>query len=170
MVALVTQQRLRELVHYDPVTGHFVSRVDSCRRKAGARLGSNNGNGYLRINIDGRMYYAHRLAWFYCYGQWPQVVDHIDGNLQDNRISKLRAGVASQNVANSKLSKANKSGSKGVSLDRRGRWRATITHNRRQIHLGTFTTKAAAATAYLKAAAEIFGEFGTDGTRKPTFQ
>ncbi|HHK4055192.1 TPA: hypothetical protein ACQSSJ_005219, partial [Pseudomonas aeruginosa] len=72
MSETLTQERLKELLRYDTETGEFtwLARKGS-RALVGSKAGSNDGQGYIRIAIDGRRYRAHRLAWLYCYGKWP---------------------------------------------------------------------------------------------------
>jgi hypothetical protein len=63
-------------------------------------LGTSNGFGYLRITVLGKSYYAHRLAWFYMNGEWPDQIDHINGIKSDNRIENLRNVTVQQNNQN----------------------------------------------------------------------
>lgn len=142
------QKRLKELLHYCPDTGVFT------RRSTGKPTGTFKHHKYVRVHIDAGRYYAHRLAWLYVYGEWPLLhLDHINHDPLDNRIANLRQVTVSQNVQNSRVSKANTSGQRGVSLDRRrGRWCAYIFLNRRKHHIGCYDTFEAAAQAYIEAA------------------
>jgi len=86
--------------------------------------------------------------------------DHIDGNPLDNRKLNLRQCTQQQNTYNSKLSKNNTSGCKGVSWDKsKSKWSAKIKHNYKSIHLGRFKDKEKAVRAYDIAAIKVFGEF-----------
>jgi hypothetical protein len=88
-------------------------------------------------------------------------VDHIDGNGLNNRRSNLRVVTRAQNAWNRRKASYNKSGFKGVTLDKpTGKWRAQITLNRKQRFLGHYDTIAEAAAVYAKASAELHGEFG----------
>lgn len=90
---------------------------------------------------------------------WP-LVDHANGNGLDNRRSNLREATNAQNSANSRLSRRSTSGLKGVTWYKRtSRWRAHITANQEQRHLGYFDDPIKAAKAYDTAALEVFGEF-----------
>lgn len=90
---------------------------------------------------------------------WP-LVDHINGNGLDNRRANLRPATPSQNTANARMPSDNTSGFKGVGwFARTGRWRAYITYQGRQKHLGYFDIAEEAALAYDAAARELFGEF-----------
>jgi hypothetical protein len=89
-------------------------------------------------------------------------VDHENGNGLDNRRSaNLRLATHAQNNRNQRISRANTSGAKGVSWDRRDKkWRAYITLGGKRKHLGFYTEIDDAAAAYAKASAEMHGEFG----------
>lgn len=88
------------------------------------------------------------------------LVDHANGDGLDNRRSNLREATHAQNSANSRLSRRSTSGLKGVTWYKRtSRWRAHITVDQAQRHLGYFDDAAEAARAYDAAALEAFGEF-----------
>jgi len=89
-----------------------------------------------------------------------RIIDHINGNPLDNRLSNLRAASQSQNMCNRPAPKSNKSGYKGVSFHKQsGKWRATIKQNCRQFSLGLYDRKEDAANAYNQAAKIIHGDF-----------
>lgn len=156
----LTQERLREVLHYDPVTGGFTWKVMlSSRREAGAVAGGLKPSGYILIGVDGHRYRAHRLAWLYVTGEWPpDQIDHWDNVRSHNWWSNLRAADNQLNQANARRSKNNTSGFKGV-YRHRDKWRAKINVGRRHIHLGTFADPATGGLAYERAAKEYFGEF-----------
>lgn len=161
-MSALTQERLKQLLIYNPETGEFRNRIMRAPNAArdsvagGIRIG-----GYERISIWGRRYYSHRLAWLYVYGQWPVgEIDHINGIRNDNRICNLRVASRAQNLQNQKIRDVNKSGYKGVSWSKaRKRWVAAIQVNRRKITLGRFRCIEEARLAYEAAAREHFGEF-----------
>ena len=157
---MVTVERLKEVLSYNPETGEF--RWSPVPRK-GVRSGqpagniTTDGNG-LRIRIDRIAYKAHRLAWLYVHGRWPSIqIDHINGNPYDNRLVNLREATPSQNQGNQRKRVDSTSGRKGVarSSAKQERWRAHF----RGRYLGSFETKEDAHAAYQRAAAEHFGEF-----------
>lgn len=91
-------------------------------------------------------------------------VDHRNGDALDCRGSNLRQATRSQNVQNARRRSDNKSGLKGVSLERGGnRWRADIKVAGRTQYLGSFQNAEAAHAAYLAAAQAYFGEFANAG-------
>ena len=160
----LTQERLRNLLSYDPETGYFRS---ICRRKKiplGAIVGSTNKHGYVAIGIDWRRYRAHHLAWFYVYNKWPDgELDHINGNPNDNRISNLREASSTENKRNAlgrNSRKNRKSRFKGVSRTRDNKkWEARICVNYKCLRLGNYLTEEEASAAYEAKAKELFGEF-----------
>lgn len=153
----LTAERLRQLLSYDPETGVFRRRVTQTNRnKVGDVAGTPNDKGYLLIMVDGRRYLAHRLAWFYVYGEWPAgEIDHINRQRSDNRIANLRDATRSLNTQNTGMFSSNTSGKKGVSFHRAsGKWQARIGLDGRLIHLGVHATKELAALAYEEARAK----------------
>ncbi|HEY7297856.1 MAG TPA: HNH endonuclease [Xanthobacteraceae bacterium] len=125
--------------------------------RAGAQAGYSRVDGYVRIQIDGAIYAAHRLAWLYVHGKHPTAeIDHRNGNPADNRIANLRECSRWQNARN--RGGRSPSGFKGVSADR-SKWRARIKVDGRIINLGLFSTPKLAADAYDRAALLYHGEF-----------
>jgi hypothetical protein len=154
---MLTQERLKELLHYDPETGVFTNRMSRGRAKAGAIAGCLT-KGYVRICVDGRLHEAHRLAWCYVNGCWPrEQIDHINCVKSDNRIANLREATNTENARNAPGHRNTKSGKKGVYPDG-GRWRAMI-YNNNLIHLGCYATIDEAHAAYAAAARIHCGDF-----------
>jgi len=160
--AMITQQRLKQLLDYNPATGVFTW-IKSAR---GVKRSKNRVAGcvrtppwepYIVIRVDRVLYLAHRLAWLWFYGTWPQnEIDHIDCNPSNNAIQNLRTATSSDNKGNARTSKANTSGYKGVSVHQKtGSWRARI----RGYHLGLYSNAAEAHLAYMAAARKHFGQF-----------
>lgn len=89
------------------------------------------------------------------------MVDHIDGNGLNNRRSNLRLASDSQNQQNRKISVNNTSGVKGVGWHGpRQKWRARLKLRGREISLGYYACKTAAAIAQARGIQEYYGEFG----------
>lgn len=156
----LTQRRLKEILHYNPETGIFTWRVRmSTRALVGSEAGCTEEHGYRVIRIAGKGYRAHRLAWLYVTGMWPNLeIDHKDTDHANNSWVNLREATGSQNQANTHAQCNNKVGLKGVRKCRK-RFRATIRANGTQFHLGTFDTPEDAHEAYARAAQELFGDF-----------
>ena len=159
-MALVTISRLKSLLLYDRQSGQFYWRINKARAEKNDMAGCAVDRGYVTIKIDGRRYYAHRLAWFYVYGEWPKRLDHRDTDRSNNRISNLRLATLSQNGANRGKQRNNTSGRKGVFLDKAsGKYYAAIVVNRKMRRIGTFVSLSEASTAYQKEARRQCGEF-----------
>ena len=165
----LTAERIREVLRYDPETGAFTwIKSTGTRMKPGQPAGSlSKTNGYITLGLDGKRLRAHRIAWLYVYGRSPAGhIDHINGDTADNRLCNLREATRTQNLANSKRYKNNKSGLKGVHWHpQSGKWRVQVRLNRRNNHVGLFADKHEAHRAYLDAASRLFGEFATSGER-----
>lgn len=160
----ITADQLRVFFRYDPETGVF-TRLFSTHGKGGKKpLGGVAGfaapDGRYYIDIKGRRYAAHRLAWLYMTGEWPNEVDHKDCDPLNNRWVNLRLATRSQNNANVRAKRHNTSGHKGVSWDRdRKLWRAQICVEKKRMMLGRFERVEDAARAYIESAERHFGEF-----------
>lgn len=149
-MSTITQKRLKELFRYSPETGDFTRLISICRlAKAGRVAGTKTKRGYIRINVDGVLYYSHRLVFLYVYGYLPENdVDHINRNKSDNRIENLREVSRQCNSINANISKSNTSGITGVYLNKKKKnWCAQICINRKVINLGCFNKKHNAALA-----------------------
>jgi hypothetical protein len=142
---MITQARLKELLHYDPDTGVFTWKVRSAKRihigDVAGCVAKRGRRHYRSIKVDGELIGAHRLAWLYSSGSFPaNHIDHIDGNGLNNSLSNLRDVTLTENLRNSRLSSNNKSGFNGVHFDETaGKWRATIRVCSVIKYLGYFT-------------------------------
>jgi hypothetical protein len=91
---------------------------------------------------------GHMFAWWWVYGEileYPKfVIDHINGNKTDNRISNLRKVTQSQNQWNTRgdIKGYTKKGDKFL---------ARIAVNNKEIKLGLYETEKEATEAYLEA-------------------
>lgn len=160
----LTYRHLISALDYDADTGLFrwkyrPERCDSWNTKwPGKIAGQRRKDRHILIAIDYKPYLAHRLAWFYFFGDWPQGhLDHINGNHLDNRIENLRVATKAQNMANMKWRDA-KALPKGVSRDREN-FCARICVGRKKLYLGNFENVSDAFYAYALAARSKFGRF-----------
>lgn len=157
----ITHAELLERLHYSPDSGLFTWLKDTGgpKGKKGFVAGSLKSNGYVDIRFNGPIYRAHRLAWFYHYGKWPDgEIDHINGIKSDNRISNLREATRAESIRNIGRRNKNKTGFKGVG-NVGNKWKARITFNGENIYLGLFDTPEDAHEAYCKAATNLHGSF-----------
>ena len=146
----LTAARVRELFDYSSDDGALRWRVSGPKRVVGTAAGSRQRIGYIVIRVDGVLHYAHRLAWLHVTGEWPTAsVDHIDGDKGNNRWLNLRDVTQQANCENQHKAQGS-SGLLGAAKNsRHGNWRAIITANGRQKHIGTFSTPEEANAAYL---------------------
>lgn len=142
----VTQERLHELLEYNPVTGIFVHKKRKQGTKVGEEAGSVDTRGYRVMSILGVRDYAHRLAYIYKYGSIPDgyVIDHIDRNKGNNSIGNIRLATSSSNSQN-------KIANGYCYIEARNMYQAYIETNNTRVHLGYFNTKEEASLAYKEA-------------------
>lgn len=163
----LTSELVRSILNYDPEIGIFTWKYRSGAAKAwntrysGKTAGSVNKDGYVQIAINNKQYYAHRLAWLYTKGIWPEIqIDHRDLNKSNNKWKNLRKSGSSGNRSNTKIRADSISGIKGVWFDKkRKKYSAQITTQKKHISLGRFDSPEDAYVAYCKAAEKYHGEF-----------
>lgn len=159
---LPSLEYLRERLKYNPETGEFTwAKRPGKGYRGGKTAGWVDDWGYVRIEIDGVAYRAHRLAWLYMTGEWPPVeVDHKSGEPGDNRWGNLRLATREQNSHNTGLRVDNTSGVKGVSRHPQyDKWVARVRTNGRRAYLGVFDTVDEAAQAVRTYREVAHGEF-----------
>lgn len=146
---LITQDRLKSLLTYNPDTGEFCWRIKRPRCTPGCVAGTPSHHGYTVIKLDGVSYKAHRLAWLYETGDWPaSELDHINRVRDDNRIDNLRLATRFSNCQNRVKPENAHSKHIGVSRSFNGkRWRAYIDFNGGRRALGVFDTETQALKA-----------------------
>jgi hypothetical protein len=157
---MITQAELKDLLTYNPETGIF-----NWIKRNGNIAGSLHNKGYSRIEINGRKYLAHRLAWLYVNGSFPnEFIDHINGVRDDNRIVNIREASRSQNAWNQGVNIVNTSGLKGVYWNKKAnKWLAKIEFLGKSKYIGVFLDKNEAHQAYCKAADKYHKEFSNHG-------
>ena len=150
---LLTQARLKELLHYDPVTGIFTRAAPSNGVKIGDIAGSRNKDGYIHMRVDGSRFRAHRLAFLYMEGYFPEhQVDHIDRNPSNNVWNNLRHVGKSCNMLNRDVLSSNKTGVSEVSWHNRDLvFNVKVIYEGLQRHLGAYHDFVDAVAARLAA-------------------
>jgi len=106
---------------------------------------------YFRITVNRKLVPLHRVVYFANNQNWNilhvsdnNMIDHEDGNKQNNHISNLRVGTNS-------LNQQNRRNVKGYYWDKKSKkYRANICINRKTIHLGMYKKEEDARNAYLE--------------------
>lgn len=154
---ILTQERLRFLLDYNPNTGVLTWRAKPSRGiKVGRQAGTPTSEGYLALQINKKKMFAHRAIWLYVHGVWPpEEIDHINRDRSDNRLVNLRLATRLANSHNTGKHATNTSGHKGVTLHHRTKqWQVQLRANNKTFYVGQFAQLADAVQA--RAIAEIF--------------
>lgn len=161
-------QETGELVWRERPASHFQRDADrmTWNTKFSSRIaGSFTNTGHRVICLDYERYLIHRVVWKMIFGtEPPPQIDHKNVDPSDNRLENIRTANDTQNRRNSRVSKNNSSGFKGVHFAARQRkFIARIHINKIQIHIGTFDDPRKAHEAYCAAARVHFGEYWNAG-------
>jgi len=146
------EKELIQMLRYQPEDGLFFWTENASKAVKNKLAGTIHPAGYIIIGYKGKYYKAHRLAWLYVYGKFPDnMIDHINGIRSDNRIENLRDVDNTINQHNQKTAHVNsKSGLLGVSWNVKNKaWKAQIKHRGEVIYLGLYKTAQLAHEAYL---------------------
>ena len=146
---MITQQELKQLLHYDPETGIFTWKSQNKKRpgKLGRTAGTHDEMGYVYCNIHKKKYRLHRLAWLYMTGGWPtDLVDHDDRVRDNNKWDNLKPATKLSNSKNANRSKRNKSGHTAI-FRTQSAWGVNIGYENKVIHVGSYHTIEEALTA-----------------------
>lgn len=170
----ISNDELKRWLSYDSNTGLFVwLKSPQSKVKVGSIAGCHSKvgreNPYVIIGLNKRLYFAHRLAWFYVHREWPEFeVDHIDGDRLNNKLENLRSVDRTANMRNQRIGSANKSGVIGVFWSNKdSRWIATIKVNKKNIYLGCFRDIEHAAKKR-KEAEKLYGFHFNHGSKLQT--
>ena len=144
----ITADWLRANYDYNPETGEFFTKPKKIGYKG---FYGKNRDPYIAISIrttSHTKFYAHRLAWLWMTGRWPNgVIDHANNDTTDNRWSNLRDATSSENGRNKGQQRNNTSGFTGAYwANDRKRWFSRI--DKRGGYLGTFESAEKAHEAY----------------------
>lgn len=140
----------RPLKHFSCPASHKQFNKRFANKEAGT-IEKRNNTKYRRINVSGKLFYAHTIAWILTYKEFPAMLDHIDKDGLNNNIKNLRLTNKSENAKNSSLSKRNKTGLTGVRYDKTYNvFIAQVSINRRhkQLYRGTLLDCAASIIAF----------------------
>jgi hypothetical protein len=127
-------------------------------RQLGRPAGAVNRDGYRRIKYQGKLYAVHRLVWAYHGNEPVAFIDHINGDVLNNRIENLRGATHSQNCMNRRVRFDSKSGVKGVTW-KKNKWYTCVILDCKRHSAGSFYSKEEAIAALDKLREELHGEF-----------
>lgn len=139
---------------YDPETGAVYWLKPKPKVPPTLIAGSMHTDGSIKIGLNGKRYYAHRIAWVLMTGEEPpELIDHINGNPADNRWANLRKADNQANQANLNKMPA------GVVRRPSGRFEASIRRQGKKVYLGMFGSMQDANSAYQAAHRALHGAF-----------
>ena len=167
----LTQQRLKDCLHYNPEDGLFTwVKPTHARIKPGTLAAPSLYLGYRRIKIDRRYFHAHRLAFLYMHGEWPKGdVDHINGVRDDNRWANLRDVPRHMNLQNrTRANSTSISGLLGVGSYKNGTYLSQIKARGVTHYLGIFKTAEEAHAVYMEAKSRLHAGYIDQDTLAPT--
>ena len=165
---MLTQSRLKELLHYDHESGVFTRLQSKMTKLIGSHPGTiHKSTGYIYISLEGINHLAHQLAFLYMTGSIPEEIDLINGIRTDVKWKNLRPSTRKQNCLNQKMKSTNTSGFKGVHfVTEKKKWKATLAnpiHGLQKIHVGFFDTPEKADAALRAKREELHGAFANHG-------
>jgi hypothetical protein len=137
---ILTQEEAHRLFEYRDGVLYWKERpINSRKPKGDMEAGAKSGHGYKKITVNQKAYYAHQLIFLMQHGYIPKLVDHIDGNTDNNTVTNLRASNKSLNGCNAKMTVRNTSGHRGVFWHKKtNKWVARIQFQKRPIYIGVF--------------------------------
>lgn len=155
----LTKEFVCDLFDYDD--GVLVWKINSGANKlAGKIAGWKHKNGYRCVKISRKEFKVHRIIFLMHYGYLPEMVDHIDRNIENNRIENLRAATRSENGMNQKIRSDNSSGAKGVVWnDSCNKWAVTCQIKNKRMYFGVYEDLELASLVAEEARNKHHGEF-----------
>ena len=149
---LSIESHILQVLRYAPETGLLFWTDKAYLPLKGKQAGTKHTQGYVVIETKRKRFFAHRVAWLFAYGKFPDGdIDHINGNPADNRIQNLSDVSCTVNMQNQRKAQSHSStGLLGVSRNGAG-WQSQIRINGKRKQLGTFSTPQQAHEAYVSA-------------------
>jgi len=160
----IPQKLLNTLFEYRNGVLYWKINKPYSKYKAGDKAGRTVRNGYIQVCIDGNRLLAQQIIFKMFNGYIPNIIDHINGNVADNRVENLRSVTQSQNCYNSKISTRNKSGVKNVCwVKASNKWHVQVSLNKKQQSFGFFESLELADLVATEARNKYHGEYVNHG-------
>lgn len=141
----LNHEYLLKILDYDELSGIFKwkTKISKCIHVGDVAGNINKISNYIQIRINKQIFLAHRLAWFYVTGKWPENgVDHKDAIRSHNWISNLRdctSQINNQNRQRCIQTQTFHSNIPGVHFRaERKKWRVLLTINNKVIYFGHY--------------------------------
>jgi len=141
-------------------------------RYAGAKPKAVDALGYIRAKITYKEWSGyvsvHRVCFLLHNGYLPKIVDHIDGDVKNNKASNLRPVNDMTSAWNRKANSGTATGMKGVSVIKYTRgpskggicgYASSIGHNGKREYIGFFKTASEASDAYRAREIELRSDY-----------
>lgn len=154
---------------YNKNTGELTWKKDYGRVKSGDKAGCPDKNGYLVVGLGYKIYRVHRIVWEMEYGDIPGnlMIDHIDQNTANNKLSNLRLAGKSLNALNSKKRHDNTSGCRGVSWKKdKNKYLAYINKDGKRVFIGYYDNFDEAVIARKKKEQELYPALNSSTSTK----
>ncbi|ENG0769479.1 HNH endonuclease [Salmonella enterica subsp. enterica] len=148
---------LRDYLYYDDGE---IFRTDTKNR-----VGNLNTSGYFSFTYKGRTFLVHRLIYWLHTGDWPEFVDHKNGDHLDNRIENLREATKDENCRNVGVRANNTTGYAGVAK-RGNKYNIQIRIEGKKYEIYGYHSLEAAALARDILVKLFYGDFGQYGITK----
>lgn len=160
---MLSQAELHERFEYR--NGELFYKISPLPKiKVGSKVGSVNRAGYVKVTLNKKKYFVHRIIFMMQHGYLPKEIDHINCNPSDNRIENLREVNRTQNRYNIVSYKTNTSGVKNVVKNKKlNKWEVSINVDGKRKYIGVFEDFELAELVAMEARHKYHGVFANNG-------
>jgi hypothetical protein len=136
----LTQEEAHRLFEYkDGLLFWKIRPKNSRKPKGDMEAGTTSGHGYKKITVNQKRFYVHQVIFLMQHGYIPKLIDHIDGNTNNNAIQNLREANKTQNSHNAKMRLDNTSGHKSVVWHKKAnKWMVQLQLQKKSKYFGIF--------------------------------